>query len=245
MSVGGRLVERSQRARNIPVPVGAVAGNGAAVAVEESTPPKVVKLTITPPNMRTVQVRIVGTAPYLQCAFPEKAKQKIMDKQSKGDAATVGKRAQRPPRDYDSDYRGSMHRFPDGSCGIPANAFRAAAISACRLVGFKMTLAKLAIFVEADGFDAVDSTPLVKIEGKPERHEMMGRNADGTPDVRVRAIYKTWSASVRVTFDADQFQLVDVVNLFMRIGAQVGIGEGRPDSKNSAGMGFGLFSVQE
>jgi hypothetical protein len=30
-----------------------------------------------------------------------------------------------------------------------------------------------------------------------------------------------------------------------RVGAQVGIGEGRPDSKNSTGMGWGTFEIKE
>ena len=32
-------------------------------------------------------------------------------------------------------------------------------------------------------------------------------------------------------------------NLIARVGMQVGVGEGRPDSKQSAGLGFGLFDV--
>jgi len=36
----------------------------------------------------------------------------------------------------------------------------------------------------------------------------------------------------------------DVVNLIARVGMQVGIGEGRPDSKASAGLGFGLFEIE-
>ena len=35
----------------------------------------------------------------------------------------------------------------------------------------------------------------------------------------------------------------DVVNLIARVGIQVGIGEGRPDSKMSAGLGYGLFEL--
>ena len=35
----------------------------------------------------------------------------------------------------------------------------------------------------------------------------------------------------------------DVVNLMARVGMQVGIGEGRPDSKASAGLGNGLFQI--
>lgn len=252
MSVGGRLVETRQRAKSIEVPAHAIPGNGArrtnrisdVISGNGKEPPgKVEQVKVTRPNMRTVQIRIVGTAPYLQCAFSQKAMQKIKAKQEAGDIETVGKRPRRPRRDFDADYKGAMHKLPGGECGIPASAFRSAAISACRLVGFKMTIAKLSIFVPPDGFDVVDATPLIKIVGKPERHEMMGRNADGSPDIRVRAIFMKWSATIPVRFDADQFQLVDVINLFMRIGEQVGIGEGRHDSKNSAGLGFGTFEV--
>jgi hypothetical protein len=41
----------------------------------------------------------------------------------------------------------------------------------------------------------------------------------------------------------DQFKMADVLNLVSRCGMQVGIGAGRPDSKASAGCGFGLFNV--
>jgi hypothetical protein len=43
----------------------------------------------------------------------------------------------------------------------------------------------------------------------------------------------------------DQFKTADVINLVSRCGLQVGIGAGRPDSKASAGCGFGLFRVVE
>jgi hypothetical protein len=52
-----------------------------------------------------------------------------------------------------------------------------------------------------------------------------------------------WEAKVRIRFDGDQFTLTDVTNLLMRVGLQVGIGEGRPDSKMSTGMGWGMFEV--
>jgi hypothetical protein len=48
---------------------------------------------------------------------------------------------------------------------------------------------------------------------------------------------------VRVQYDADQFTATDAANLMTRVGAQVGIGEGRPDSKMSAGMGWGTFKL--
>jgi hypothetical protein len=35
------------------------------------------------------------------------------------------------------------------------------------------------------------------------------------------------------------------MNLLARVGMQVGIGEGRPDSRESAGIGFGLFRIAD
>lgn len=151
---------------------------------------------------------------------------------------------QREARDFDDDYQQAMHKASDGWHGIPAGAFRSAAISACRLVGFKMTLAKLSVFIEADGIDIVDGVPLVKIDGKPEQMRMHTRNATGVADIRVRPMWREWSAVVRVKFDMDQFAGQDVVNLFHRVGSQVGIGEGRPDSRQSAGLGFGTFEIE-
>ena len=106
-----------------------------------------------------------------------------------------------------------------------------------------MTLAKLSLFVEGDGFDKVDAVPLIKIDGTPESHLMHARNATGVCDLRVRAKFWPWSAILNVSYDSDQFTATDVANLLLRVGAQVGIGEGRPDSKKSAGMGWGTFTL--
>ena len=56
-------------------------------------------------------------------------------------------------------------------------------------------------------------------------------------------MWREWSAKVRIKFDADLFTTTDVANLLMRVGMQVGVCEGRPDSKNSVGMGWGTFEV--
>jgi hypothetical protein len=56
-------------------------------------------------------------------------------------------------------------------------------------------------------------------------------------------MWREWSAVVQVSYDADQFTLEDVTNLMSRVGLQVGIGEGRPDSRESAGLGWGTFEL--
>jgi hypothetical protein len=158
-------------------------------------------------------------------------------------ASEVKTKKKKDPREYEKEFIGAMYEGEKGMRGIPAAAFRNAMISACRMVGFKMTLAKLSVFVEADSFDQKDGTPIIKIEGKPELCQFACRNANGSTDIRTRAIWKRWSAKVRIRYDADQFNKNDVANLLMRVGMQVGIGEGRPDSRMSAGMGWGLFKL--
>lgn len=199
------------------------------------------EVAIAPPNMLTAEFKIVGTAPYMQARFSAKAMQKMLDKHVKGSQGSKG--SKKEARNLDDDYEGAMHKSEAGWCGIPAGAFRNAMVSACRLVGFKMTVGKLTVFVEADGLDKVDGTPLVRIHGKPERTQMAARNATGVCDIRIRPMWREWSANVRIRFDADQMSLEDVTNLLSRVGMQVGIGEGRPDSKESCGLGYGTFLV--
>lgn len=204
-----------------------------------ATQPQIV--AIKPPNIKAARFRLVGTAPYVQARFSAKAMQAMESKMTAG--TTAGSKRARPARDFEDDYQQAMHRSEEGWHGIPAGAFRQAMISACRLVGFKMTLAKLSVFVEANGFDAVDGIPLVKIEGTPEPLKMAVRNQTGVADIRVRPIWRAWAVSLVVRYDADQFTIADVSNLMQRVGLQVGIGEGRPDSRESAGLGWGTFEI--
>jgi hypothetical protein len=200
-------------------------------------------VTIKPPNFGIVEFRARGLAPLVIHRFSAKTKAQMKQKMETGKAA--GNKKNREAKATDDLYEESRYRSSDGWDGFNASAVRAAMISACRLVGFKMTLAKLSVFVEADGVDAAEpQIPLIRIYGDPVKQEDMARVETGQPYVTVRAAYHDWSAKIRIRFDADQFTLADVSNLMARVGLQVGIGEGRPDSKNSAGMGWGLFTIE-
>lgn len=200
-------------------------------------------VSISAPRIETASFRLIGTSPLVQARFSAKAKQMMMEKMAAG-PTSKGKKV-RDARNFDQDCRDAMHVGVDGRAGVPAGAFRNAMISACRLVGFKMTLAKLSVFVQADTFDAVDGVPLVHLNGNWERLDMHTRNATGVVDIRVRPMWREWWIDLRVQFDAEQFTLTDVSNLLMRAGVQVGIGEGRHDSKSSTGLGFGCFRIGE
>ena len=197
-------------------------------------------ITIEPYNEEVLTFSIVGTSPYVQHRFPEKAKHQMKAKMEAGSTAAKGKK--RPPRDFDSDYEAAQHVSTEGWRGIPAAGFRNAMIDACRMAGFQMTRARMSIFVEADGLDREDMTPLVRIEGEPERLEHIVRMQQ-TTDIRVRPGWAEWGCELRIAYDADQFTSEDVANLLTRAGRQVGIGEGRPFSKSSNGMGWGTFRL--
>jgi hypothetical protein len=199
-------------------------------------------LTIPAPNFQVAAFRIRGDAPLVMNKFSAKALEQMRKKQEAGSTGKKG--AKREPKDFQAAYENAIHRTGDGWIGIPATALRAAMISACKIVGFHMTKGKLAVFVQADGFEA-DGTPLIRItKGEPFYHEALVRNETGVVDIRPRPMWNPgWEADVRVKYDADMFTLADVANLLMRAGAQVGILEGRPDSKKSTGQGWGTFEV--
>lgn len=196
-------------------------------------------VAITPPDLGVMTFLIRGTAPLVVERFSKKAE--LMAKMAEGPSAK--NRKERTARDYEQDAEDARYRSPEGWEGVNAAAFRAGMISACRLVGFKMTLAKLSVFVVQDDFDRLDGLPIIRIYGNSQVFTAHTRNATGVVDVRARPMYRDWACKLSIKFDRAQFKAADVVNLLARVGGQVGIGAGRPDSKSSAGCGWGTFEV--
>lgn len=197
---------------------------------------------IKEPNFKIQVFEVKGLAPLVIHRFSAKTKQEMKQKMETGKAASSKKN--REAKNTDDLYKESKYVSKEGWEGFNASCIRAAMISACRLVGFKMTLAKMSLFVIEDGRDVQEpQISLVRIYGESIKQEDIARTQTKQPYVSVRAAYHDWSAKIKIRWDADQFTKDDVTNLLMRVGTQVGICEGRPDSKNSAGMGWGIFEV--
>lgn len=202
-----------------------------------------INVAIRPPNFGTAEFMIIGESPLVIHRFSSKTKNQMKEKMETGKAASS--RKNREAKDTDVLFNEARYVSSKGWDGFHAAALRCAMISACRLVGFKMTLAKLSLFTVADGWDMTEpQIPLVRIFGEPVKQEDMARVETGQPYVTIRAAYHNWKAKPRIRWDQDQFTIADVTNLLMRVGMQCGLCEGRPDSKNSAGMGWGLFRVE-
>jgi hypothetical protein len=208
--------------------------------------PRTQNITIKPPRFEYATFEIGGKeeVPLVIHRFSAKLKQEMKEKMEAG--KTASSKRDRSAKDIKRAYEEARYRHVSGWDGFHAAALRKAMISACRLVNFKMTLAKLSIFVVKEGVDKDEpQIPLVRIIGEPVLQEDMARVSTGEPYVTIRPAYHEWKARPRIRWDADQFTLADVTNLMLRVGEQVGIGEGRPDSKNSAGMDWGLFDVSQ
>ncbi len=220
----------------------AIAGNQEMEIIMATAPKETKSVQIPAPRFGRAEFHIKGTAPLVIHRFSKKTEEQMKQKMEAG--KTASSRKNREAKSTDDLFKEAQYSGKGGWGGFHAGAIRNAMISACRLVNFKMTLAKMSIFVEADGYDVqAPQIPLIRIIGKAEKQEDMARVATGQPYVTVRAAYYEWEAKVRIRWDEDQFTLTDISNLLSRVGQQVGICEGRPDSPNSAGMGWGLFEL--
>ena len=204
------------------------------------------QVVIAPLRLGEITLKCTGKSPFMQQRFSEKARKQVQMSHIDGKASKSKKK--REPRDFKKEWEGCMYKLEDGSFGIPAASFRNAAIESCRVADFKMTIAKRSIWVEHDGYDHINGTPLVKLNGNPEPFSdkciLPVRNSTGVMDLRARPVWKKWHIDLRVKWDLDQFTTSDIVNLFNRAGLQNGVGEGRMASRMSNGQGYGVFKVE-
>ena len=205
---------------------------------------RVEKVSITPPKFEYVYQKIRGTAPLMSNAMSSEARRKMREGQEQG-TQNRAMRRKRDPKNFEAQFKGSLHISTDGWYGMPCSAFRAAMIEACKTIGYPMTRAKLFQFIEPDGRDRDTGEGLVRIEGKPIQDERIGKLASGVADILTRARFDEWSATVKIKWDSDALQPTDVVNLLARAGVHVGVGAGRPGSKNSCGIGMGTYELVE
>ena len=187
------------------------------------------------PNIQTVDLTLVGTAPLITHKWSTKAKSEILAKQMK--KAQPAKEAKDPQQDFlDSLYvlsgeprveGGEIVNADDCTFGFPAIAFKNAAVSACtQVAGITKVLARGAFHVVGE---------YVSIDGKPEMREDMVRIGMGVADIRFRGEFKEWSTKLQVSFNAAVISPEQVAYLFQLAGFAVGVGEWRPERDGDKG----------
>lgn len=174
-------------------------------------------------------IQIKGTAPLVVHRWSEKAKTMMLDAQQ-------GRKTPKQAKDPQADYEASMYRFEDGRHGFPVMGFKAATVKGGgRLFGksVKMTELRQVFTFLPDGI-GTDATQLVHILGEPTMREDMVRVGMGTADIRYRAEYRDWSATLRIEYVPNVIDLDSVVAL-VDAGGTNGVGEWRPEKSGSYG----------
>jgi len=179
------------------------------------------------------EVPIVGTAPLIVNRWSEKAKAQMLDAQQSKT------RAKKEPKDPKANYEASKYRLEDGRDGFPASAFKAAIVHAARLFeGVTQVALKQTVVVVGEGPEL-----LVPLEySDVTMREDTPRNASGVADLRYRAMYLNWKATLQLRVIGGQFTLESLFALVDAAGIG-GVGEWRPTSPKSATGTFGTFEV--
>jgi hypothetical protein len=203
--------------------------NGKTLEVIEDTP----TIQLRRLERKVFEVPIVGVSPLIVNRWSEKAKQMMLEAQQSS------ARKKKDPKDPVANFEASKYLMEDGRDGFPATAFKAAIVHACRMFdGVTQVLVKQSVIVLGEG-----SAQLVPITyGACTMREDTPRNASGVADLRYRAQYWPWSATIRVRCIAGQFDQESILSLVDAAGIG-GVGEWRPTSPKSATGTFGTFEV--
>ena len=180
-----------------------------------------------------LKVRLVGVTPLVVNQFSQRKIDLILANQQK--KPKQAKEIRDPERDYEE----SMYRFPDGRHALRAIAFKQAIVQATRYVD-KLPSTK----VKGAAFILTEEDGLVEIRGTPHLRRDMVRLADPghTADIRFRAEYPEWEATIEIEYDPRILAVGQLLNLIQHAGLKVGVGEMRP---GKTGFDFGRFRIAE
>lgn len=181
-----------------------------------------------------LEIPIRGLTPVIPHKWSEKSKRMMPGHPDKPDAKE--KKSKRNPEE---EAEACVYKL-DGSPAIPAAAFKAAIVGACRFFNEpKMVEAKQLLFVEGKGPEQ-----LIEITGKKQLREDTPRNANGNADLRYRYSFHEWSAVLRVRYVAMRITRESVVALVDASG-RGGVCDWRPSSPKSYTGTYGTYRLDE
>ena len=189
-------------------------------------------------DRRITEVTIEGVTPLIVNRWSQKARAMMLEKQQ------TDARPKPEPKDPVANYEASKYMLPDGRDGFPATAFKAAIVHAARLFkGLTQVQVKQTVLVLGEGSDSRGDQLVPLDYGDVIMREDTPRNASGVADLRYRAQYWPWAATLHIQTvegmldEGSLLALVDAAGLG-------GVGEWRPASPKSATGTYGTFRVK-
>lgn len=208
-------------------------------------------VTINLPEIKLEHHRLylVGMAPLIVHAFPEKARKEMLDKQMK--VAKGGRDA----RDPYSEVEAAKYILPDGTHGFPAVAFKDAAVTACTSLSDITKVAARQAFrvaglpMQASGviegsFVRTALVPLIAHEPTIREDVVRLSGIGRTPEMRYRPEYSVWGVELKVIVNPQVISIGQLGSMFQAAGHGVGVGDYRPERDGDCGT-FELVSPQE
>lgn len=182
----------------------------------------------------TISVPIRGVTPLIPHKWSEKAK-RMMPGHPDADLVKKDKGARKP----EEEAEGCLYKIGD-SLAMPATAFKAAIIGACRFFEKpSMVEAKQLVFVAGEGPDQ-----LVRISGEKHLKDDLPRNANGNADLRYRYYIHDWRATLTIRFVPSRISSESIIALVDAAG-RGGIGDWRPASPKSMTGTYGTWRVDD
>jgi len=192
---------------------------------------------------------LVGTAPLLVHAFPEKARKAMLDKQMK--LAKGGRDA----RDPYAEMEAARYTLPDGRDGFPAVGFKSSAVTACTSLSDVTKVAARQAFrvsglqMNAEGVieGAYVRTALVPLVAHPPtmREDVVRLSGQGrTAEMRYRPEYPEWGVELEIVLNSQVISIDQLGSMFQAAGHGVGIGDYRPEKNGDCGT-FELVSAED
>lgn len=209
-----------------------------------STVKKEEKIELKNVVVKSMQITIVGDSPLLMRRFSEKAKQQLLDIQTKKAKST--KEIRNPwadmidglnwltPMPESKTEEGFNEAVANGAkFGFPAVGLKQSAISAAYRAGLSKNKVELqGLFHIPDEF--------IVIEGVPEmREDYVKIPKTGSADLAFRGEFKQWKSTFTINYIDGIYSIEQIINFINLGGFTVGIGEWRPEKGGS----FGRFHV--
>lgn len=218
-----------------PVPRHLGAEVEGAVVGASTVDPKSVDPKRYLPKLIIMQATIGGVSPLIVENFDKKTRDMLLEKH-KGHA--TGKKA---AKDVDALFLGSKYLDAQGRDCFPCGPIRAAMIGAARITDTEsMATLKQAIFIENPKDRMSDLIPLEF--SRCEQREDATRNANGQPDIRIRACYYDWKLSFVVKAVQNVLSTEKLLELLAHAGLG-GLGGWRPSGKKGIGGVYGRFEI--
>lgn len=206
-------------------------------------------ITIPEIHLERHKLFLVGNAPLIVHAFPEKARKAMIDKQMK--VAKGGRDA----RDPYAEFEASRYRLPNGSDGFPAVGFKNAAVTACTsLSDVTKVAARQAFRVEGQSMNSAGAiknsfvrtalVPLVAHEPVIREDVTRLSGVGRTAEMRYRPEFPIWGVEISVVLNPQVVSIGQLATMFQAAGHGVGVGDYRPERNGECGT-FDVVSEKD